>query len=365
MSQDNKCWVCLYQYSNEDSVRLRCLHTFHKKCIRSLYRANKNRWQQDTLERLYPTCPLCRTRIHARDLNFRIYSGPPPAEIAPDPLLQDVPAYARIPEEDRPMRLARELQVIEREIQQRLLAELIERRKAMLARQALHRQLQEQDKPQSQGTTSSEENIIRPSTSSSRNVLESDSDEFGSQSKDHQSAETLVIYEPEDMGSLTRATPHYSSEFPTMPSPGWSLLVPNPQELQGLNAQITIVDQQIQNWSLVPFNDNDPMPDSPNYYHEPDSDIEDEDGPSDGQDAELIFPIEIVDHLNRGRHTRYIVLWSDGSRTMNRTRAVEVTVPELLVEFRRKKGREATARARERQRSGERPKIPGRGRGSG
>lgn len=66
------------------------------------------------MQPIYPVCPYCRQRFHARDVGMN-RTGRPPAEVEVDPNLQNVPAYASMSNYVRPLRLSRLVQVIERE----------------------------------------------------------------------------------------------------------------------------------------------------------------------------------------------------------------------------------------------------------
>ena len=92
---------------------------------------------------------------------------------------------------------------------------------------------------------------------------------------------------------------------------------------------------------------------------------DDNDSDLDDDDCVVLEPTRIIDTWARGRHTRYIICWSDGSITLNRTEEVERVAPVLLENYRREKRRLATQRTRENQRLGINPKIEGRGRGRG
>lgn len=46
-------------------------------------------------------------------------------------------------------------------------------------------------------------------------------------------------------------------------------------------------------------------------------------------------PLTIVGHIGRGRHIKYIVEWSDGSRTLNKAAQLESNAPSILATYRR------------------------------
>ena len=127
MSQENtECSICLTSFFGNDSWTLPCRHTFHSKCIRAQYKANKNQVDEETLIPLTPTCPLCRARIHRKDL-------PRGHEVRAAELLE--PAYCSLPAELRPVRLTRITFLLQRQRRREALIELIERRNIILARQ--------------------------------------------------------------------------------------------------------------------------------------------------------------------------------------------------------------------------------------
>lgn len=56
---------------------------------------------------------------------------------------------------------------------------------------------------------------------------------------------------------------------------------------------------------------------------------------NDHEESSTAEPVTIVGHVGRGRHIKYIVEWSDGSRTLNKSAQLEDTASELLATYRR------------------------------
>lgn len=132
----NKCLICLSNFG-QDSVRLlRCGHKYHKTCLTVLYRGTKNVYDQELGGCLKPECPRCSARIHSDDIRGgpRVISDQEKAELE---RMREEPSYVRLPHNERPLRLARYLVIIERTERQKALDELIARREKLLQKHVI------------------------------------------------------------------------------------------------------------------------------------------------------------------------------------------------------------------------------------
>lgn len=379
------CPICLCELAG-GAWKLPCSHIFHKKCIRILYRSTKNCYTEDSFERLVPSCPICRRRIHGSDLPPRRKDAEIRAMQMEERLrVISEPAFAQMSLEERPLRLTRELIVLERVERERALHDLMAQRENLFGGR---RQTDEYQASTSSGITARRR---------LRAYMESDSSSSSSQSVIFEGS-SQPDYMPMSQEDPNIPKPTYSSG-PDPPSPTVKKGLPphrgRPQpnrvsqlavvsrsrsrspasipiidltkdsrtplsvrpghpRLQDINRSISIIRQQLHQMPQMPgviYETN-----SPPRRDENDSDLDD--------DVDDPDPLVIFGTWGRGRHIRYRVRWSDGSVSLNRTSEVESVASDLLEAYRRELRRQATARTRERQRLGEAPKIPGRGRGS-
>lgn len=418
MSDDN-CAVCLCELSSKQQIKLSCAHFFHLVCIQTLYAETFNHFCEETGRRLTPSCPMCRAEIKGSDLPDAPFRNPVQAARRREYLQRVIsePSYASTPVANRPLRLARVMISVQRAEREAALNELVEQRQIMLARQA---SLQQQQQPaQASSPEPSTSRGVGPFGSplpekGRKRIHESDTSSASSQA----STPRLVISEtPRRVISESQASSSASSQMPAPASPallgsqrqqasgsqqsapklptpsGSQQSAPSSQqpapssrqspsgsqqpapklptplssqqsapklpapsaELQEINIRIAVAQSQLNQIETGPRAD-DP-PDDGQLALEP------EWVPSQGE--EDLQPVAIISTWGRGRHMRYRIRWSDGSVSLNRTREVETRAKELLENYRRELRRLATARTRERQRSGEAPKIPGRPRGRG
>lgn len=326
---------------------------------------------------------MCRAPIKSQDLPEAPFQNPI-ADARRREHIQRVisePAYAAIPVIDRPIRLARVMISFERAERERSLNQLIEQRQVMLARQASLQQTPSEPaplqppqmpavQPQSQEPQASTSGGLEISRLGSplpekgqKRVHDSDTSSASSQASGPQ----LVISESQASSTVASQMPP-PSQIPSLNSPRPRSaacsqdsqiprkLQPSP-ELQAINIRIAVAQSQLD--QLAEEAEPQDMIDLAAENDE----LEPEWIPSQGEDD--LQPVAIIGTWGRGRHIRYRIRWSDGSISLNRTKEVEVRARELLGNYRRELRRQATARTRERQRTGEAPKIPGRGRGRG
>lgn len=132
----NKCLICLSNFGQDTVRTLRCGHKYHKTCLTVLYRSTKNVYDESLGGCLEPQCPRCLARIHSDDIRGgpRVISEQERAEAD---RLRKEPSYAGLPHNQRPLRLARYLVIIERSERERALNDLIARREKLLRRNVI------------------------------------------------------------------------------------------------------------------------------------------------------------------------------------------------------------------------------------
>lgn len=358
MSQ-NDCCICFVSLNEAGGpVRLLCGHTrFHLKCIKKLYRTNKNKFTE-FFEPLYPECPLCRYRFRARDLPG--YRGPREASIGVlTPLQRSMiaqPAHASMPSGSRPVRLSRTLQVVERTGVQTALDRLIAQREALLRRAAENNPVRLENPPPPPRRPIE---LIEISSSSSASSKHS-AIKFNSPSPPQ-----FRAFSQED--PLRPPTPNYSTPLPPSPVPSRrpstdtqrsrSPLSPaasqnvalasqpesNPVrlELQDVNMQIGIMRGQLERIA------EQSEPCSAPIDHDADDSGEEEE--EEEADLKEDQPVTIEGHHGKGRNISYMVRWSSGRVTVNRCREVEQICMPLLKLYRAFLNRKHVANHRNRK----------------
>lgn len=324
----DSCGVCLCAISHTESWKLPCTHIFHTKCISEVYKANINRVDEASGERLEPRCPYCRARLHKKDL--------PRLTKTVDQNILNEPAYGSMPVDQRPYRLARETEVIRRENTRRLIDELVARRRQILeAASRLHDNQTSNSGAQAEtsppGASDTTEPIIDLASSPSQHTVSSQA--------------SCAIIEPSQNSQRSRSTISQQSVL-ALPSP---VLQPSP-ELQDVQMQIGILQAQLDDANSLPRRSNFEL------IHIPDNDSDD----SDGEyitDFQVVTPVEICRHYGRGRNIKYCVKWSDNRETLvSKLLMVELN-ESLLKAYKRKtlahNTRECRRRAKERASTGD------------
>lgn len=344
-----QCSVCLLDLDS-DRWTIPCKHKFHLKCIKRVYRATKGGFLDG--HPLAPSCPLCRSRIHARDLKQK--NGEKrraSSSITPQNLEQiiDEPSFVATPSELRPVRLARSIVILESEERRRALDILIERRA-----QLLHRDTPSEPTRRPRVIV---ESSPEPSQTTSQQVAELISSQGSIPCFENPSPPSFLPPSPRSRLPL----PTYSEISRRTPSP--VLLTntqrsrtPNSQVLQQVNSQTNRTSQELgevqreinviheQLFQIAEFPLNQGSSDFP-------INIDDESDISEDEADLELDPKAIVGIWGRGRNTHYRILWSDGSTTLNKTREVELVAPEILVAYRRKNRARNTQLCRERMRT--------------
>lgn len=194
--------------------------------------------------------------------------------------------------------------------------------------------------------------------------IEISSTESSQASQARRSQEPRIKVEPKvEPGTEPRAEPVQPPVFNVRLQPQLKKEIKTEQdEFQDLQVQVYVISEQFRQAEEnarsrpnVPTEEDIHVPD----ISDDDSDVEDDDNIGSAQ------PQVILGTINRGRHTRYRVRWSDGAISLHPTAEVELRIPDLLENYRRELRRLATARTRYNQATGKTPKIPGRGRGRG
>lgn len=364
MSQD--CIICLCTLGSS-AWKLPCGHIFHKGCLRTLYKSTKNCYTEDTFEELVPSCPICRRRIRRRHLpDVRIHPEAAARRFDQHQRVISEPAFAQMSLDERPLRLARAIIVVERAERQRALDELIAQRERLNRQRAQDSESRPQPSTSSGFTASGNFRAhLEPDSSSSSGPSQSSPSRglpsalnliSTNCSPSHHSRRSRspisVIDLTKDSQSPVKTPPLPSRKLHEAQQQLQRLTISSSDDIQDLNMRIHIISDQL---SQMPSRNVIFEVDSPPRHDENDSDIEDDD----------LEPTVILGTWGRGRHMRYRIGWSDGSVTINPTREVELLGTPLLESYRRELRRQATARTRERQRLGIAPKIAGRGRGRG
>lgn len=306
------CTVCLSSIGSL-SWTLPCNHIFHPRCIKALYDANINKIDEETFEKFIPMCPNCRRVIHRRDL-------PPRQKSAIDHELVQQPAISAMPVEQRPLRLAREQIVVARARTRSLLDELVQRRERL-------RRGQVEPMPGTSGESNSRENNMNVSGSfqchSSSSSQESQdppksqaSDKSRSRSPLSQKAPSPFVRQSQE---LQKEGMYISSSA--------ALLLHQIPDLQEVQMQITILENQLRAADQLPARTQplDKIELSDN-----------ESVASEDEDPVTRQPVDIVGDIGRGQNIKYVIKWSDGTETLNRTRDVQRCAPVLLEIYRRR-----------------------------
>lgn len=358
-----------------------------------LYRSTKHYYAENSFEKLTPSCPMCRKRIHGKDLPFGrrdpLYKAKFEAERQ---RVISEPSFAQMSAEERPLRLTRQLIIVEKAERQKALADLMAQRDRIYGRSAkvssdepqpstssgitrrrARRAVLESDTSSSSPSVISQKTIpdYRPLSQEDPNVPKPAYSSGpappspvkpGTSARESQSSDTSRSRSPIPLVDLTKSqTPSPEKtlaiegppKLQALPAPPDTMAIIEPR-LQDLNRMISIIREQINQLPDQPTGVISEVQSPP--HHDDDSDVEDD---------VVLTPVAIHGTWGRGRHMRYRVRWSDGSISLNPTREVERLAMPLLEEYRRELRRIATAKTREKQRRGDIPKIPGRGRGRG
>lgn len=352
--EEDICSVCMSSISQASTIKLRCNHLFHTKCIQTVYKYNRSVYHPITGERILPSCPICHKPINRRpEEPFR--ENIPKVDI-------NEPAYSSMGDE-RPVRLSRAKIILQRYETSRRLDELIEQRRIFLAQ----RQQSSSHHPQ-------------PSTSHSPTNYEA------SQSDQPSTSHLPTIYE--DQGSSEAPPPHqlsthdgsYSSQASThggevfmpsqndLPTPTYSTpRSPSPlpypvayyanSTLTNLEAPSSLPTssalQQPSQQNIIEIN---PLKNQLRDIDQPvvcEAGHETPDIEPEEQLEEGVNPVEILGLLGtgRGRHTKYSVRWSDGRFTVNTSEEIASVAPHLLRRWRRANATQNNKKSRENKRS--------------
>lgn len=358
MSQDN-CCICLTSLTEGgDSVRLLCGHdSFHLRCIRQLYRANKNKYSE-FFEPLYPECPLCRYRFHARDLpGYRGVKEPTASPSVLTPLQRRMiaePAHSALPSGSRPVRLSRNLQLVERGERESALDRLMAQREALLRRASERILVRLEENPYTSARQPIE--LIEISSSSSISSKRS-AIRFRTPSP--------PLYKPLSQDDPFRLpTPNYSVQLPPSPtqsrrpssdtqrsrSPVSPLASQNEPtasqsssssvrfEIQDVNMQISIIRSQLER-----IGERTEPSTAPIDY------ADDSGGEEEEVETEIDRPVKIEGHSGKGRNISYIVRWNSGRATLNRCSEVERQAMPLLELYRASLNRMYVAKHRDKK----------------
>ena len=251
-----------------------------------------------------------------------------------------------MPVEQRPYRLARDLFLRRRIERQESLDELVRARARLLERQ------------RAAGDTREERPVPEPSLDVAIRGSNTGADENSgpelidlvSESSQKSIPSTIVISSSRSSGSSPQLSQSLSQslQLPGRRSLGLQTTPresPTPQQqraanqaqLQELQMRITILERQLEYVRNLP-----PRTDPPEDILLADVPRENLSTVSNaGTNFEYSFqgqPVEITGYIGRGRHIKYVVTWSDGTRTINSRRNVEICRlgSVLLEEFRRK-----------------------------
>lgn len=345
------CPICLNSLNSRGGPhKLPCGHGLHKKCIKNLYSENKFRYDEETMEKFRPECPLCRRRIHKEDLPD--YRPKTLENLRPHELKWvNTPAYAAIPYTQKKVRLSRTRQLLQKQERAKALEKLIQQRSLLQKRIA----------------TQLEESPVRAEGSPVRLEKSPSSSQASKLSSQHG-----VVFGPSDLedGFLPRnAAPRYSIPDPPSPlhpiihsrltqrdrsrspassmssgrlqigglsqeeaqecSPSSSKNVSNLTssleasnlELQDLDMYINIIQSQIEFMETPRRHESSPTFSEDSSDDEVDDDDDDE-------------PEEVEGHVGKGRNARYVIRWKSGQKTLNRTKEVEELANDLLKKYR-------------------------------
>ena len=316
--------ICLCSIGS-DSWTLPCEHVFHPRCIWSQYKANINRIDEFTFERFVPKCPNCRKIFHKKDL-------PPRERVAKrkevdiNPELLQQPAISSMTVSERPLRLARETFVVVRERTKSLLDDLVRRRAKLIEQNAEPTPGSSRDCNSGRSNSGHQSGILnRPGMStgfkkltvlysSSSSSQESEDLPKSQQSKGSRSRSPLSQRAP---SPFLRQSQELQTEGMYQPF----------GELQEVQMQISILEHQLELAAEMPAR------------NQPSNDINLDDNVSIASyddDAIVRQPLDIIGDIGRGRHTKYIIQWSDGTETVNKTRDVQNCAPRLLETYRRR-----------------------------
>lgn len=354
------CPICQHKI-DDHNWKLPCGHEYHMFCIRALYEKTLNRRCDITFRRLKPSCPLCRYKVTKKDL-------PSPHVLNLDLLEQ--PSISAMPVEERPYRMARAARIIERLHVRRLLDKLMETRRQFLARRqqatGSNVTVEPQAGPSSCNTGANDENDSsdipsQPSGGGRLVLCSSSSSSQASQENNWQisaiprrlSQTTSRSRSPlSRASSVVRLSPALQTDgmYGFNDGPDTIASLPRLQQdhvFQDLQREIGILQFQVDSLNALPSRDVEP---------ELIVISDDEESCDEEEDYDpLLLPHEVETRFGtgRGRYTKYLVRWSDGSRTINGTKDVEACKlgKELLEKWRRKNRARNTANCRRRQKS--------------
>lgn len=358
----DNCGICELLLSS-DHWKLDCGDVFHGECLRIFYKETVNTVDTETGRRLRPVCPKCDEQLDYLKLPQGPFICPKDAQRrrkhAETAVISEL-SNSELPVRLRPIKLARQIVIIEKAEREAALACLLAERERLRALQASCMSQQAPNPPVEQLNCSSQSSVISQPSQADQCV---DLETSKISQTSSQSTGKLVIFEPTPSHSSHLQSSQESSVVSTQkskPLDSQSSQLQSAREnlsregsqLRDVNIEISVARAQLSQMSHETGELFDPANFIPDPFFPNEMDYQ-------------IFPVVIFGTWARGRHIHYKIRWSDGTESMEPTIDVEEEAPELLENYRRELRRIATARTRAKQRSGEAPKIPGRGRGRG
>ena len=308
MAQERICSICLHTIDS-DPWLLGCLHEFHGRCVKQLYRFMLNTIDEFTGNVMQaPCCPNCRHLIRSSHLPLsdRTLAAQEAEYLARQARAASdlvTPSHASMPVQDRPLRLVRENFLFNRERTLTLIDRLVARRREILARRATQPEQPELEQPEPE------------------------------QPEPEQP-------EPEQLEPRERSEQPEQASFSSDSSTAFSPLL-HP-ELQDIQIELGVLQRRVEETQVEP----------PSIRRLEDVELIEREGGRAEEEEEIgITPVEIFHHVGRGRHTRYLVAWSDDSRTIHPTRIIEARAGPLLLDYRRRCRARNTRLCRERKRA--------------
>lgn len=266
------------------------------------------------MQRLRPSCPLCRTLIHQVDVPTR-------DEVRMQRCLFQ-PAFASMRADLRPTRLARETFILRRE-----------NIRAALDRLTAERERLQRSRPITGQSCN---------TGESCNVGESvqvDDDEVAQQEDDELFRRPDAVHESQHSRSRSPISPVSSQALAvaTLDGDDFPALEGSPIQIQAVQMYIGVQRNILENIESLQESD---LPREEIVISDDESEIDADESP-DVPDAVLI-----VGHVGKGRNIRYQVLWRDGTETLVRQEVIKRIRYTLLSDYRVKLNRERVARCR-------------------
>lgn len=340
-NQEEICPICQYKLTKDRTHILPCGHKHHPRCIDKYYEANCGNYDKyNDCQHIPPECPICRARLEPEHLPF--YKGPtlPTPEQLREIIL--TPSFAAQHPSERPQRLARRARIIHLEERERLLNQLLEQRRRFLT------------STQSTSQTSPVilENFSRESTPGLPHFEPPSPPEFRPPSQDDRPMPTYSIPEPPSPTSVPRIPRDISrSRSPVSPSCSQVLQSDPPilqldsqesllEELQDIDMQIGIIRNQLKLLAKSIKNNSE-------------VEIKIEENTQMVESNNDLDPLKVIGRYGtgRGRHTHYIVLWSDESETLHHVSEIKACVPEMFEAYQKENRAKNTRNCRERQRN--------------